>query len=180
MPELSPSERHAIVSALHAHPARLVLVVAGGGNAIITDLLDVPGASRTVLEAVVPYSETAMADFVGRTPAEITGTGFVSASHAGVMANAARDRALELARDIAATDVWGLAVTAALVTDRTKRGDHRAHLALAGASELVEHRVDLLKGDLDRTGEDRTVADAALGVLARRFGPADLTISGQR
>ena len=35
---------------------QLVVAVTGGGSQAIADLLTVPGASATVLEAVVPYS----------------------------------------------------------------------------------------------------------------------------
>lgn len=140
-------------------------MVAGGGNALITDLLDVPGASRTVIEIIVPYAEAAMADFVGVAAGELGG--IVSAEHAERLAVAAHRRARSLAGGDG--DVHGLAVTAALATDRPKRGDHRAHLALAGDAGTASRRVDLDKGRLDRAAEDRVVADAALALLADRF-----------
>ncbi len=145
-----------------------MLAVAGGGNALITDLLDVPGASRTVLEVVVPYAESSMSEFVGR-PGE-TITEIVSAEHAATMARAARDRAVQLAPAATPEHLWGVSVTAALVTDRPKRGAHRAHVALAGDTRTATHRVDLVKGELDRLGEDRAVADAALVFLADQLG----------
>ena len=163
---LAERDRRRIATALHAHPARMVLVVAGGGNALITDLLDVPGASRTVLEVVVPYAETSMAEFVDRPGESLTG--IVSAEHAAAMARAARRRAMRLAPT--ATELCGVAVTAALVSDRVKRGDHRAHIAIADGQRTTTERVDLVKGELDRAGEDRRVADAALLMLERRFG----------
>ena len=163
---LAERDRRRIATALHVHPARMVLVVAGGGNALITDLLDVPGASRTVLEVVVPYAETSMAEFVDRPGESLTG--IVSAEHAAAMARAARRRAIRLAPT--ATELCGVAVTAALVSDRVKRGDHRAHIAIADGQRTTTERVDLVKGELDRAGEDRRVADAALLMLERRFG----------
>ena len=44
-----------------------VLAVTGGGVASLTWLLTVPGASRTVLEASVPYAESALADLIAGT-----------------------------------------------------------------------------------------------------------------
>lgn len=156
----SDDRRKDLVAAIHATDAKLVLVVAGGGNAAITDLLDVPGASRTVLEVVVPYAESAMAEFLGgSTPA-----GAVSGETARALATAALVRAERLAPD---DEVLGVACTATLVSDRPKKGDHRAHVAVASAAGVTDHRVDLVKGCLDRKGEDRVVADAVLNAVVR-------------
>ncbi len=145
----------------------MVIAVAGGGNALITDLLAVPGASRTVLEIVVPYAESAMAEFVGR-PVDELGS-IVSADHAASMADAARERAQRLAGDLDDDVLHGLAITATLVTDRVKRGEHRAHIALAGPNGTTAIRIDLEKGATDRAGEDRIVADRALVFVAEQL-----------
>ncbi len=166
---LTPAGRESLVRAVHDGPTMVVLAVAGGGNALITDLLDVGGASRTVLEIVVPYASAAMDDLVAAHEPD-AGTPVVSALQAEAMARAALDRALALAP--AGTDVRGVAITAALASDRPKRGEHRAHVAIAegdGRDRIaldVEH-VPLVKGAFGRRGEDRIVADAALRALAR-------------
>src|SRR2546430_85232 len=59
-----------LVAALHAKPRPVVLAVTGGGASAVAALLGVPGASRTVLEAVVPYHERALAEFLGFAPAQ--------------------------------------------------------------------------------------------------------------
>lgn len=161
-------ERRALVAAIHDAPHQLVLVVAGGGNAIITDLLDVPGASRTILEIVVPYAESAMADFLGGAAPGAA----VSAETASALAAAARERGGNLAPGAAATGVplLGVACTAALVTDRPRRGEHRAELAVATGAGISGYRVELVKGELDRAGEDRAVADAVLAAVAEACG----------
>lgn len=167
---LTPQWRQQLVVAIHDTPTMLVLAVAGGGNAVITDLLDVGGASRTVLEVVVPYAESAMDDFVGRwASAEVTPV--VSEQHAGAMAAAALARARQLAP--ADVPVAGVAVTAALASDRPKRGEHRAHIAVATADGTVgRERISLTKGALDRLGEDRLVADHVLREIAAVCGVA--------
>ena len=45
-----------LIQQLHESPHQLVLAVTGGGSLAISGLLTRPGASATVLEAVVPYS----------------------------------------------------------------------------------------------------------------------------
>lgn len=161
----SPEARRALVERIHATPTLLVLAVTGGGVATVADLLGVPGASRTVLEVRVPYAETSLVDLLGGPlPA-----GAVSQPTAEAMALACLARARELAPD--AAQVLGVACTAALVSDRPKKGDHRAQLAVAGADGHRAHQlVELRKGDLDRTGEDRVVSDAVLALIAAACG----------
>ncbi|MCP3992437.1 MAG: hypothetical protein GY724_25425 [Actinomycetia bacterium] len=166
---MDDAERRRLVEALHDTTMMLVVAVAGGGNAIITDLLDVPGASRTVLEARVPYAQSALTDMVGEEA--MAGAGAVSDAMAEAMATACLERAMSLAPTHEGL-LLGVGITAALVSDRTKRGDHRAHIAIAASSEIVRHQfVGLAKGDLDRLGEDRVVADAALEAIAAACGP---------
>lgn len=166
-------DRRDTVEAIHATDTKLVLAVAGGGNAVITDLLDVPGASRTILEVRVPYADAALADLLASNHQEVTGAeqGAVSRHTAEAMAAACLSRAQDLAPE---DRVIGVACTAALVTDRPKQGDHRAHVAVASepeaGRELLYRHVGLDKGRLDRAGEDRVVADVVLDVIAVACG----------
>ena len=157
-------QREALVAAIHNTPPMIVLAVAGGGNAAITDLLDVPGASRTILEVRVPYAETAMIDFLGGEVPD----GAVSQRTAEAMARACLLRAQFLAPDQEV--VLGVACTASLASDRPKRGGHRAHVAIASTDGISHHLVSIVKGALDRRGEDRVVADAILRALAVACG----------
>ena len=130
------------------------------------DLLGVPGASRTVLEVRVPYAETSLIDLIGPLPA-----GAVSQPTAEAMAAACLARARQLAPDVAAARLIGVAATAALVSDRPKKGAHRAHLAVAHAGGRIDHQlVELGKGRSDRAGEDRVVSDAILVMIAAACG----------
>ncbi len=162
MPKITDNNRADLIQQIHDSPLRIVLIVAGGGNAVITDLLDVPGASRTVLEVTVPYAPAAMLDVLGAPlPA-----GAVSADTARALAEAAYDRAVHLREQESADEsvypVLGVACTAALATDRPKKGAHRAHVALAGPGGSSERRIDLVAGALSRQGEDRAVSDGIL------------------
>ena len=53
---------------LHRSPWQGVFHVTGGGSGLLAELLTTPGASGTVLEAVVPYAPAALADLLGRAP----------------------------------------------------------------------------------------------------------------
>src|SRR5215475_14936603 len=120
---LSP-QSSALITQIHASPVMVALVVTGGGAQALADLLAVPGASRTMLEAVVPYNEKALALFLGRMPEHA-----VSIATAAALARTAYQRAVQL-RDNEAVPVIGLSCTATLVTDRPKKGEHRAHVGL--------------------------------------------------
>ena len=139
----------ALVAELHDARCMGVFAIAGAGTQAISWLLGVAGASRSVLELVVPYSGSAMADLLGYAPEQA-----VSRRTALDMARAAYRRALRL-RFFGPARVVGVACTATIATDRTKRGEHRCHVAYwAGETQGVAS-VSLLKGLRDRADEDR-------------------------
>ncbi|MEL7210511.1 MAG: hypothetical protein AAGK32_20150, partial [Actinomycetota bacterium] len=105
------------MATVHDTPTMLVLAVAGGGNAVMLDLLEVGGASRTVLEMVVPYAESAMEDLAGPAPA---GRPLVSADQAEAMAVAALARAQRLAPE--GTPVLGVLAPLRSIAGQ-RRGD---------------------------------------------------------
>jgi nicotinamide mononucleotide (NMN) deamidase PncC len=156
--------RRRVVARIHDTTTMVVLAVTGGGMAAVTDLLGVPGASRTVLEVQVPYAETALVELAGTLAG-----GTVSQLTAEAMARACLARARRLAPGH--DRLIGVACTAALVSDRPKKGNHRAHLAVATSAGALHHQVVALeKGRLDRAGEDRVVADAILAMIAEASG----------
>jgi nicotinamide mononucleotide (NMN) deamidase PncC len=137
----------------------IVLAVTGGGVASISDLLSVPGASRTVLEATVPYAASALSDLIGYSPVQT-----VASETAEAMATACLERAKQLAA--ADMPIAGVACTAALTTDRLRSGDNRAWIAVATPQAVRSSHVVLEKGMNDRAAEDRIVSDAVLRAIA--------------
>ncbi len=156
---------HQIVKAIHSSPARVVLVAAGAGTRALSDLLGVAGASRTLLESLIPYSETAFTEFLGQTPDQ-----FVAADTARLLAGRAFTRARWLEAATGNHPVIGLACTATIITDRPKRGKHRAHIAAWQTDKLVSHSLQLHKGARDRAGEEYLVSRIMLNSLAQSAG----------
>jgi hypothetical protein len=171
-----------LVQEIHDSPTRIVLAATGGGARAIAELLEVPGASRTLLEAFVPYSETAMIDYLGSRPDE-----FCSNRTARAMAMAAFLHARKLARaDIEAgaasaespepcssshvADLAGVACTAGLVTDRPRRGGHRVHVALQSASLTAAWSLELLKERRSRPEEEQLASRLLLNAVAESCG----------
>ena len=111
-----------LVEAIHASPRLAVIAVTGAGGQALAWILGVPGASRTVLEALVPYGAKSMAQFLGHEPSQS-----VSPETAREMARAAYAKALDLRQR--QEPVVGVACTATIATDRPKRGQHRCCIA---------------------------------------------------
>jgi nicotinamide mononucleotide (NMN) deamidase PncC len=151
-----------LIEALHAGPYRYVLAATGGATGAIAALLSVPGGSRTILEAVVPYHEQALADFLGRKPEQSCST---------ATARAMAERACDRARWLVCGDaVAGAGCTASLATDRPKRGEHRFHLAVHTDRHTVIRSLTLLKDARDRAGEEAVLDAVLLNALAEAFG----------
>ena len=162
------------VERIHASSWQAVLAITGGGTGAIAQLLSVPGASRTVLEAIVPYGSAALVDLLGAVPEQACSV--ETALDMGRRAHA-RARALEPGSD----SLIGLGLTASLASDRAKRGDHRCHLAVATSSGVELWSITLHKGARDRAAEEDLVACVAISALAtacRIRGPELETLLG--
>jgi hypothetical protein len=140
-----------------------VLVVTGAGGNALSWVLGVAGASRTVLDARIPYSSAALDDFTGSVLGQSA-----SQETAAKMARSAYDRAVCLRQgDV---PVVGVACTASIASDRPKRGAHRCHIASWASDGLETYRVEFVKGLRDRTGEDKIVSQLVLKALAQAVG----------
>lgn len=160
---IHPSSIADVVQSIHDSPGQLVLVVAGAGHSALSHLLNVAGASRTLLEAIIPYSNAAFNDFLSYSP-----TQYVAAETARRMAGRAYTRACQLSLD--RTTAIGVGCTATIATDRTKRGDHRAHIALWERDQCTNYSLQLEKGEHDRKGEEALVGQLIINTIAESFG----------
>lgn len=147
------------VEDIHRSPAKAVIVIAGGGAQVLSWLLSVPGASRTVLEVQVPYSAAALTEFLGAEPGRV-----VSQETSRDMARVAFERAGRLSPS--AEPLVGIGCTAAVATDRPKRGGHRCFVSAWTESRVTTYGVELVKGLRDRTGEDEVCSGLVLSALA--------------
>jgi hypothetical protein len=154
-----------LIALLHQSPYGCVLAVTGGGASAIAWLLSVPGGSRTVLEASVPYSGDSLGEYLGRPPES-----FCSVAVSQDMAIRAQQRARRLAPSLPTA---GVGCTASLLSDRPKRGDHRFHVSIHTGLRTTTHSLTLVKGARDRQGEEQIVALVLLNALAEALGVSD-------
>jgi len=163
-----------LISALHASGRKAALAITGGGSGAVGELLRVPGGSRLLIEAQVPYDELALAAYLGFAPAQAC-----SSDTAIAMAQSARGRAARLVPSTGVgvgTDLVGLGATAALVSDRPRKGEHRFHIAFANAagpnSTGAHCTCVMAKGRRDRAAEEDLVSRGIVLWLARACGIA--------
>src|SRR5690242_11969474 len=91
---MSPSDAawQQLISTVHASGRKAVLAITGGGSGAVGELLRVPGGSRLLIEAQVPYDGLALEAFLGFAPAQAC-----SSDTAIAMARTGRARAAKLA-----------------------------------------------------------------------------------
>lgn len=159
-----------LVAAIHDADVRACLVITGGGASVVGALFAVAGASRTVIDIQVPYARAALGDYLGeRAPRH------VSAEEAQMMARAAQLRAVKLdaGREHPAQRIVGISCTAAIATDRDRRGTNRCHVAWYDGTRGVVSSLTMTKGARDRSGEDAVCAALVLDALAQASGLQD-------
>lgn len=132
---------------MHDSPWQGVFYLTGGGTSILTELLGTSGASRTLLDARIPYSSAALAELLGGAPKQ-------ACSEATARAMAMR--AFQQARELGSTQPFGLGCSASLATDRVKKGEHRAHAAIQTTSATFVARWTFSD---TRDAEERTLSE---------------------
>jgi nicotinamide mononucleotide (NMN) deamidase PncC len=158
-----------LVRHIHATSRKVVLSITGGGASAAAWLLAVPGASRTVLEVLVPYANDSLDAWLGRPPAS-----YCSAETTRQMARRARERAAWITPG---EQVVGLACTASLRSDRPKKGEHRLHVATATVAGVVSLSLVLAKEQRERAAEEEVASRLVLNALAEALDvPARLAL----
>ena len=133
----------------------------GGGSRAVSWLFNHPGASRSLVEAQIPYAEPAVEAYLGRP-----GPHRAVEETARRMAATARCRALGFSGDEGAV---GLGASAALATDRDRRGQDRAFIVSRNAMsyEFVSVQFDKT---VDRLAQEEVLSVTLLSTLARTCG----------
>ncbi|MBT6244193.1 MAG: hypothetical protein HOI43_02175 [Gammaproteobacteria bacterium] len=155
------------IQAIHSAKFSGVIALAGGGSQALADLLKQPGASSTILEAIVPYSNQAMVNYLGSTPVQVC-----SALTARQMAMQAFQHAGTLSSD-AADSLFGLGLTAALATRPARKGSDRCHIALQTLTDTLEITIDftLPASEQLRQQQEHICGTQVISMLSRLLDP---------
>lgn len=141
---------------LHLINARICLVVTGGGSGAIGKCFGRPGASKHLIEAVVPYSRLSAIDYLGRDP-EIPS---VCETMAAEFAVVAKRRAERLADDGVGVPL-GIALTAALPTKPPRNQQEAIFVARCLKDETQLWSAKLPQGHFDRAAGEQ-IAEAMI------------------
>ena len=178
MPELSIAEgfRHScvmngeqenLIEAIQAGGHKACLVVSGGGTGAVHALLSHPGASRFIYEVQIPYAARAMLDYLGEEPGQSC-----SEDAAVTMAGRAYERALMCSLDDdSGLPIMGISCTAALQTNRERKGEDRAYIGIKSHEEQMVERVMFQSGT--RSGQEAELSRAIIDAIARFTGVVD-------
>jgi len=148
---------------IHESPYRAVIAITGGGSEAIGRLLQYGNASKTLLEAVVPYHPGAMDSFLGFTPKK-----YCSEEVTRQLAVAAYRRAMELTGEDNDNYLCGLALTAKLVKpDGEREGRvHEIHVAFHNCYKTVYQKLTLTVPRI-RFFEEQIASTMLLNLLRR-------------
>ena len=150
------------VEAILAAGRPLAVAVTGGGSRGVSWLLNHPGASRALVEAQVPYLPEAIAEFLGRP-----GPHRVREETARLLAARARARARRLARHEGAV---GAGATAALATDRVRKGRDRAFVCARGPLAYCFASLRFDPGAADRLSQEEVLSAVLVARCAAASG----------
>ncbi|MCK5845412.1 MAG: CinA family protein [Victivallales bacterium] len=133
---------------------KAVLVTTGGGSTALNALLTTPGASRFVVDARIPYSPEALADFLGEVPEQAV--------------SPATARALAKVGQASSLSTVGVSCTASLQTDRARRGDDRAFICIKTAE--TEKLYALYFSKASRAEQEALLSDWLLVLILQAVG----------
>lgn len=159
----------ALIQAIHAAPHRLVYVFSGAGSLALHRLHTVAGSSRTVLEGRDCYAPRSLAAILGGSPVQA-----VSVATARDMAAWAWRYAADLADD--AWPLLGVGCTAAIATDRVRRGADRAVVAVRSANDMRIYELILDKQRRNRAAEEEVISRLVILAIAEACGLASVSL----
>ena len=164
------SRAQIVEETIHSSGKRFVVALTGGGSRALASLLTVPGASRSLLEATVPYSDAALEGFL-QSPVARASSGLT----ARMLATRCWQRACYLSgsgpqTETNVSDLRGLGATASLASDRVKQGDHRIHIAWQSDQATALYSLTFEKGRRERSGEEQLAADLILLAICDACG----------
>ncbi|VGO18051.1 hypothetical protein [Pontiella sulfatireligans] len=135
------------------------IVATGGGSGAVHALLSHPGASRFVLETQIPYSAEALSAYLGYAPAQ-----GCSKETGRLMASRALERAHQLQVPDSKFKGMGIACTAALQTNRQRKGADRAFIYIKSTDREASQVLELARGT--RAEQEEALSEALLKFIA--------------
>ncbi|MBT7878571.1 MAG: hypothetical protein HN738_10850 [Gammaproteobacteria bacterium] len=146
-----------LIEKVYSSDGQFSLAITGGGTSAIASLFGVAGASSTLLEATVPYHSAALGRYVSASSPQGCNT-----HTARAMAMAAYISARNISPE---NNVIGVGCTAAIATNRARKGTDRCHIAVQAAGFTTIYDIDLNRED-DRNEQETICRNAIIAAMA--------------
>ncbi len=144
------------VEDLHSSPWSGVFYVTGGGVQLLANLTSVAGASNTVLAASIPYSRRALDTLI------------VDPNQGACTSETARELAFKAFKESRSQklddQVFGFGLSASLATNRVKKGELRAYIAVQTSSISQVSKVTFENFE-SRRDQEQYLSEVAWGKL---------------
>ena len=139
-------EQTELIKKIHSSGYRFVTVSSGGGTDAISALLRVPGASKSVLEAYVPYAKESLDYYLLKKPDK-----YCSEDTTLSIAAKAFSAAKKIDPNEHPSKILGIGITASLATDYLKKGEHKFFIAIQTHAYSKSFSYAFKKGELSRS-----------------------------
>lgn len=152
----------AVVEKIHASPYRFGMIVTGAGGSAVAALLSVPGCSKTLIDAHIPYAFERSERLLDHKPAGhvCTEVGRQLAQHAFHQCVPTGQESLTKHEHIV-----GLGLTAAIQTNRERKGRDAVYLSCWTPNRVTDYEYQLSK-DLSRAQQENIAAAMTIKAMA--------------
>ena len=142
------------------------IVITGCGISSLSWLFNVSGTSNTVLTSYVPYSKNSLQKYLGKKLIH-----HVSENEAINMSEVAYEKSKEfLGKSDNNIKLFGLGCTGAISTNRDRKGEDRAHIAIKTVDSLSVFSLYFDKHNRDRISEDIIISKQIINCVANVHG----------
>ena len=160
-----PLPMQELIKKIHQSPFKVTIVSSGGGTEAISSLLQVPGASNTILESYIPYAKESMDAYLNKKPDH-----YCSMQTCLSMAANAYKSCSKIASETKSKYLIGISITASLATTYTKIGDHKFYIVLQTSSYTKSVACILDKNTRSRKEEEELIANYVMHLLGEACG----------
>jgi phosphopantetheine adenylyltransferase/nicotinamide mononucleotide (NMN) deamidase PncC len=149
-----------VVERIHASPFKFNIITTGAGGSAIAALMSVPGCSRTLINAQVPYATKTTQAILDHAPSK-----FVSPDIGRQLAQHAYRQAVIMDPSTAPTNIVGIGATAAIQTATIRRGVDAVFVSAWGKSFVRNYALEMSK-ELSRAQQEEIVGQVILRAMA--------------
>lgn len=147
-----------LIEHIHAAVGEFCLAITGGGMSAASALFSVAGASASVLEVSMPYHAASLRQYLAARQDQgcTTHTARAMAMAAYLRANTMQTQG----------PLFGLGCTAAIATNRQRRGTDRCHIAVQSATQTLSWDIEFDKS-LTRHQQEASCSELIINAMAQ-------------